>query len=1051
MYQEAYLYSTEREYALNIPGRLRIKIDILKKNPALSAAFISFLSSTPGIIMVSPNIYTAKVLIVYDPAVVTVPEIEHHINKIIRKQNSSVCTVNAATYPHKGNASTGSSKVIMADFKRKRILSPAEFAASHNVLSKETRELNYDAMKSLPSTSISDTPWHELHVQDIEKQLETHRLHGLTLQEAQRKLQEYGPNKFEEERKKSLLSIFLKQFDGFIIKLLFAASGVSLLLGQIADAVSILVIMGVEAVIGAWQGNQAEKSLESLKKVSSPTATLIRNGKRIATAASNVVPGDILSLEAGNIVPADARLIESSNLEVIESSLTGESFPISKQALNILPAETPLPDRSNMIYMGTSVVRGNAKAIVVHTGVHTQMGKIADMMNRSQSEPTPLQKDLERLGKIISLGCLGICSIITLSGVLGGQPAMQMLATGVSLAVGAIPEGLSTVLAISLAFVAQRMAKKKAIVKSTAAVEALSCTKVICTDKTGTLTKNEMTVKKIFTLDKQVKISGEGYNSNGCFSQNGCSIDAGKHEDLKMLLTTAAKCNNARISRKPGNVFDIQGDPTEAALLVAVEKSGISLSSFECFHKEHEIAFDASVKRMTSVCSDENRNFYSFSKGAVDALIQNCSRVMRNNIVEPLREEDVQQILEANDSMAENALRVIAVAYKPLGSRFVSHDDPEVEKDLIFLGLIGMMDPPRIEVKEAIKKCHKAGIKVVMITGDHKKTAESIAKSIGLLTEEGFVRTGAEIEKMSETELNQEIDRIQVFARTCPEQKLKIIKVLKRKGYIVAMTGDGINDAPALKEANIGIAMGKSGTEVTKEAATLVLMDDNFNTIVKAIEEGRTIHRNIKKFMKYVLSGNFAEVLVIFLSSILGLPAPLIPAQILMLNLVTEGIPALSLGVDPPEKDVMVEPPRDPSQTVLDKNLRHRVMTRGFATGLATLGVFSSTFFATGNVVKARTLAFASLVSGQMLHAFECSSTGSLRNKYLLPSVAISTGLMLSCIYLPALSSILGTAPIGIFEWGIVLFSMCVLGRLEDFIKDILYLARLRNKPSFGV
>ncbi|MFT9498094.1 cation-translocating P-type ATPase [Anaerosolibacter sp.] len=1022
-------------YTLNIPGRMRIKLDGLKNNQALCTYFMDTLAAVPGIHLVSANCYTGKVLIHYSPGKISNSEIIDQIQQLIDKKGKS----------------KNSEKIIRPNPQFEKVLSLDEFRKNKGVLS--DRYYHYHLEQMLPSVHHikEHAPWHNLTLCEVSERLYTNMSEGLTQKEVEKRLNQYGINAFENKKQRSLFSMFLNQFDGFIIKLLLGASGISLLLGQVADAATILVIIGLEAALGVWQEYKAEKSLDALKQISSPTAHVLREGVTIEIPAKQLVPGDIICLYTGDQVPADARLLEGNQLEVIESSLTGESYAVSKQAIDSLDANLPLGDRRNMLYMGTSVVRGNGKAVVVSTGMDTEMGKIAGMLNDVEEEKTPLQKDLNKLAKVISMGCLGICGIITLGGILGGHPLFEMLSTGVSLAVGAIPEGLTTVLTISLAFGVQRMAKKNAIVKTLPAVETLSCTKVICTDKTGTLTKNEMTVKEISTFDKAIEVSGEGYNHHGNLFLQGQVLDVSKHEDLSWMLTAAALCNNASIQETMDGQYEIKGDPTEAALLVAIEKSGISPDDFSCYTREHETPFDSETKRMTAICSDTKGDYYAFTKGAADRIIHQCSHIMIGHAVETLTQAHMDEMMNKNENLASQGLRVLGLAYRPLQYKPDSLDDPEIEENMIFLGLIGMMDPPRPEVKDAVRKCHQAGIKVVMITGDHKSTAASIAGSIDLLTKDGLVLSGEELDTMTEDELTGIIDRVQVFARTSPQQKLKIVKAFKKKGYIVAMTGDGVNDAPAVKEAHVGIAMGKNGTDVTKEASSIVLTDDNFTTIVKAIEEGRTINRNIKKFMKYVLSGNFAEVLAIFAAAVTGMPVPLIPSQILMINLVTEGIPALSLGVDPPEKDIMLEPPRDASKSVFDKPLKRRIITRGIATGLTTLGVFGGTMFLTGNLAKARTMAFANIVSCQMLHAFECSSMAITRNKYLLPSIMASTGLMLASIYLPPFAALFSMVPLNLIDWAVIILSTTVLSRIDDFFKDLLYVVHLRNRPSFGV
>ncbi|WP_083273635.1 cation-translocating P-type ATPase [Geosporobacter ferrireducens] len=1034
--QEKFVSSSSiQEYSLNIPGRMRVKIESLKNNESLCSRLIESMTKMDGIQMVTANPYTGKVLLIYDVSKCTLSQIEKMLSDSL---------TNKPGHPHKG-------KVLHPDFHAKRKLTPQEFYSNRVLLSHGYYQEGLRTFSPQLHCTGSRSTWHTLSLEVLSKQLDTNLFEGLSSMEAATRFRTYGLNQFKQKKPRSLLSMFLNQFDSFIIKLLLGASGVSLLLGQVVDAAAILVIIGLESALGVWQEYKAERSLDALKQLSTPTACVIRDGVEKKVSSTQLVPGDVILLESGNTVPADVRLIESYGIEVMEASLTGESNSVSKKVHNLNNKDLPLGDRVNMLYMGTSVIRGRGKALVVSTGMYTEMGKIAAMLNDVKAESTPLQKDLNQLAKIITWGCLGICSLITVGGVLGGHPLLEMLRTGVSLAVGAIPEGLTTVLTISLAFGVQRMAKKNAIVKTLPAVETLSCTKVICTDKTGTLTQNEMTVKEIATLDKKIEITGEGYQKKGTLLYNQNAIIASKYRDLRLLLTSGALCNNAEIEKLAGEKYEIKGDPTEAALLIAVEKSGLPLEDFSCYRREHEIPFDADVKRMTAICSDAQNHYHVFSKGAVDSILEQCSSVMMDDQVLDISQEYIDTIVSMHDNMASRALRVLALAYKPLDYKSDSLIEGGLDNQMIFLGLVGMMDPPREGVKEAIGKCHQAGIKVVMITGDHKETAAAIAKSIDLLTEDGIVLSGEELDALDADALSNEIGKVQVFARTCPEQKLKIVRAFKKKGYIVAMTGDGVNDAPAIKEAHVGIAMGKSGTDVTREASSIILTDDNFSTIVKAVEEGRTINRNIKKFVKYVLSGNFAEVLAIFLASITGMPVPLIPSQILMINLVTEGIPALSLGVDPPEKDIMQEPPRDAIHSIFDSRLKRRIITRGIATGLTTLGVFGGTLFLTGNLVRARTMAFANLVSCQMLHAFECSSMSIRRNKALLPAVAISTGLMLASIYIPSLAAVFSMGPLNIEDWLMILLSTTILSRLDDFFKDVLYVTRIRKTPSFGV
>lgn len=1044
MLQNACLKLPQKEFLLNIPGRARIKLEFLKGNLENCEILTRYLFQIPGVLLATANQHSAKVLIVYDWNKISITEIESKINDVLFKREHRNLDVDEKS-AFKG------SKVIKANFEFKKVLAPQKFVDSRNSLSSEYYNFNVKALFDGVQGIKSDKPWHTFSVIETEEKLETDIVNGLSLSEAEEKLKLFGFNELTKSKKMSVITFLLKQFDGFIIKLLLGAAGLSLLLGQVVDALTILAIIGVEAVLGTWQEYKSEKSLNSLREISATYAKVLRNGIKTEVPVQTIVPGDIITLEAGDIVPADARIIESHGLELIEASLTGETFSTYKKNIDIPLRNMPLGDRTNMVFMSTAVVKGNGKAIVVNTGMNTEMGKIAGMLGEVKIEKTPLQKDLHNLSKFISWGCLGICAVITIGGILSGSPLIEMFATGVSLAVGAIPEGLTTVLAISLAFGAQRLVKKKAIVKSLPAMETLSCTKVICTDKTGTLTKNEMTVKEIYVLDKFIKVTGEGYNSQGQLLLSDQSLRIEAHKDIKMLLTSATLCNNAEIKPVGSSNYKIKGDPTEAALIIAAAKAGLKPTEFDCYKREHEIPFDPETKKMVAICSDTEGRYFAFTKGATDIILDKCTKIMSNGSSHSITEEQKQQLHIINDNMADKALRVLALAYKPLESAPVTFQDQSIEEDMIFLGFVGIMDPPRPEVPGAIKKCLAAGIKVVMITGDHKKTAIAVAKSIGLLSQQGIVLTGSEIEEMGEPELAQIINKVDVFARTCPAQKLKIVKAFKNKGLIVAMTGDGVNDAPALKEAHIGIAMGKSGADVTKDVAAIILTDDNFNTVVKAVEEGRTINRNIKKFIKYVLAGNFAEVFTIFVASILRMPTPLIPVQILMLNLITEGIPALSLGVDPPEVDIMEEPPRNPEESIFSSKIKNRIITRGVITGLATLGIFRGTLFFTGNLMRARTMAFANLVSYQMLHAFECSSMGIKRNKYLLPSVLISSGITLASIYIPALRGVFKMAPLNLLNWSAIAVSAFVLSRIDGFLKGVIFLAKNQQKSAFIV
>lgn len=981
----------------NIPGRVRYKICQLYKNPLLAES-LTDLIALPGVLRVEANIYSATLLIVFDPTQIGEPAFRNPLAELV--QNSLVYEVQTEVYG--------------------KVASTLDSAlASRNATPEE-------------NPSEINEHWHQMPLPQIINLLNTNLKEGLSNGQAETILAQVGPNEFESKKNKSLLTLFFCQFDSFLIKLLVGAGLVSIFLGQLVDALSILAIVALEAILGVWQNYKAEKSLEALRQYSSAQAKILRDGTIQQIPTREIVPGDILFLEAGNIIPADARLIESANLEINEAALTGESVPVEKSHKINYTSRVPLADRKNMLYMGTTVVKGTAKALVVQTGGNTELGSIAKMVDECAAKLTPLQKDLNHLSRVISYGCLGICGAILLSGVIGGQPFTQMLRTGLSLAIGAIPEGLTSVLTVSLAFGVQRMAKKGAIVKELPATEVLSCADVICTDKTGTLTTGQMTVTNIYTLARNYRVTGAGYSARGHFFLNFQDLNPQENADLKKILTIGALCNNTSYTRTL-NRLEILGDPTEGALWVLAAKANLHIEDFACYKREKEIAFDSDRKRMTVICKGPDGAYSVNVKGDPSVVLQSCSNVFDGQSIKSLTPEHIAMINNAVEDMAERSLRVIGLAYKEATED--PGDDPAVETDLIFAGLVGMMDPPRSEVKAAIKKCQKAGIKIIMITGDHRKTAEAIGRQIHLLDDGGEVITGEELDSLTDDELLARIDNIAIFARTTPRQKLRLVKLLKKKGHTVVMTGDGVNDAPAIREASIGIAMGKNGTDVTRESSSIILTDDNFTTILNAIEEGRGISSNIKKFMRFVLSGNIGEVVAIFIASILGLPTPLMPGQILMVNLITEGIPALSLGVDAPERNTLDGPPRDARKSIMDENVLGQTLSRGMMIGLSTLSLFTGTYLATDDVIKSRTLAYANLVANQMFHVFDCRNASLSENKYIIPAVLTSSLILLGSIYIPSFCGIFGTCQMGVVDWLAVLFMSAFIGRL-DYIKE---------------
>jgi len=880
-----------------------------------------------------------------------------------------------------------------------------------------------------------NSTWHALEDTEVCARCRTNPADGLATAEAKRRQQEYGANELTEKEAVSPLVLFLSQFKDFMVLVLAGAAVLSGILGEIADTVAILAIIVLNAVLGFVQEYRAEKSIAALKKMAAPTAKAVRDGTVGEIEARDLVPGDIVLLEAGDRVPADARLIEAAALNVDESMLTGESSASRKHALPLLDGELSIGDRKNMVYMGTNVTDGRGRAVVVATGMKTEMGRIADLIQAVEEEMTPLQQRLEQLGKWLVYGCILVCLIVVGTGLLRGEPLLTMVLAGVSLAVAAIPEGLPAIVTVALAVGVQRMIKRKALVRKLPAVETLGCTNVICSDKTGTLTENKMTVRKIYTGGKLYYVSGVGYLPQGTFTLGEDTIDPQKARPLLKTLEYGALCNNAalQVEAADGGAYEhwgILGDPTEGSLLVAAGKAGIRPDDLQTrYPRQLEIPFDSTRKRMSVACADGERDQIVCVKGAPDLVLDLCRELLTEDGSRPLSAADRREILTANENMAKEALRVLAVAGKRI-SKLAPDTAPEaVESELVFYGLAGMIDPPRLEVKKAVTRCREAGIGVVMITGDHPTTASAIAREIELLDTGGAVLTGMELEKIPDGELQERVARTTVFARVSPHHKLRIVKALEANGQVVAMTGDGVNDAPAVKEAGIGIAMGVTGTDVTKEASAMVLLDDNFATIVAAVEEGRAIYANIRKFIRYLLSCNTGEVLTMFLAALLRLPLPLLPIQILWVNLVTDGLPALALGVDPAGRDIMREPPRGSGESVFARGLSRKILTRGIFISCATLGVFAYTL-ATGDLGKARTLAFATLIMAQLFHVFDCRSEhqfiwqlGLFGNTYLVAAVAISEMLLLAAVYVPFLQTVFATVPLVAADWLLVVLA----------------------------
>ncbi|GAE24189.1 cation-transporting ATPase [Halalkalibacter wakoensis JCM 9140] len=880
--------------------------------------------------------------------------------------------------------------------------------------------------------------WYKLEEEEVTSSIGTSMEKGLTEKEAEKRMKKYGANKLDEGKRPSALFVFLGQFKDFMVLVLLAATLISGLLGEYIDAITIMVIVLLNGILGFVQERKAEKSLDALKELSAPQMQVLRNGEWKKVLSAEVVPGDIIKVSSGDRIGADLRLLQTNGLRIEESSLTGESVPVQKQHQSLNGLDVELGDQTNMAFMGTLVTQGSGIGVVVATGMKTEMGKIAHLLQSTTTLITPLQRRLEQLGKILIAVALVLTALVVIIGVIQGHDVYTMILSGVSLAVAAIPEGLPAIVTVALALGVQRMIKRKAIVRKLPAVETLGCASVICSDKTGTLTQNKMTVTHAWSEGKLWEISGGGYEPEGTFTQNGKKIDPNKERKLQQLVSYGWLCNNANLIektvkqgmlRKHTTEYVMDGDPTEGALVVAAMKAGYTKEGLEKhFQRVTEFPFDSARKMMSVIVKDARGRSFIITKGAPDVVLGQCTKIAYGSNEEALTSKRKEEVEAAVDQLAGRALRTIAIAYRPLGAQEVCKQPFEAERGLTFIGLQGMIDPPRPEVKDSIAECRQAGIKTVMITGDHKVTASAIASQLGILTKHGKVLDGQMLTQLSVAELEEIVDDVDVYARVSPEHKLKIVKALQAKGHIVAMTGDGVNDAPAIKAANIGIAMGITGTDVAKEASSLILSDDNFATIKAAIKEGRNIYENIRKFIRYMMASNVGEILVMLFAMMLGMPLPLVAIQILWINLVTDGLPAMALGMDQAEGDVMKRAPRSPNEGVFARGLTWKILSRGFMIGVVTLVAFWVTLQADPNdLTRAQTVAFVTLVMAQLIHVFDCRSEYSVyhrnpfENKYLVGAVLISTLLMLAVIYYPPLQTVFHTVALTGYEWLLVL------------------------------
>jgi P-type Ca2+ transporter type 2C len=938
---------------------------------------------------------------------------------------------------------------------------------------------------TIPASKTGEHSWHALGLDDVLKHLDTFGESGLSDEEATRRLEVYGLNQLAERPPTTFWQMLLEQFKNFIVILLIVASVISAILGDYVEAAAILAIVILNATLGVVQDRRAEQALAALKKLSAPDANVIRSGSRKVVASTKVVPGDVVLLEAGNYVPADVRLLEAINLRVEEAALTGESVPVQKDATMRLQADIPIGDRKNTAFMGTLINYGRGKGVVVSTGMHTQIGLIAEMLQSVEEEETPLQRRLDQLGKALGIGALVICGLVFLVGMLRGHEILDMFMIAVSLAIAAVPEGLPAVVTISLALGMQEMIRRHALIRKLSSVETLGSTTVICSDKTGTLTQNEMTVTQMWVDGQFINVTGSGYSPQGEFLIDSQVVSLENYPAARTTLWIAALNNDAGLevsgSSDGKETYRMVGDPTEGALIVAAAKAGATCTDLNsAYPRVQEVPFDSVRKRMSTIHKivapepedispfqdEQKQEWHAITvKGAPDVVLELCSFYQSiDNQVLLLEDERRMQILTANDRMTQNALRVLGMAYR------LSPDMPDVsnpdalEQGLVFGGLVGMIDPPRNEVSPALKLAKKAGIRTIMITGDYANTARAIAESIGLLRPGHQVLTGPEMNLMDDAILQKEVERTDVFARVSPEHKMRIVEALRANNEVVAMTGDGVNDAPSIKRADIGVAMGITGTDVAKESADMVLTDDNYASIVAAVEQGRVIYDNIRKFVFFLLSSNVAEIMIIFLATLAGLPTPLTAIQLLWLNLLTDGAPALALAMEKGDADIMRRKPRPTNEPIINKSMGFGIVVQTFTQTGATLAAFClgllwhlQQSMPEGanpliylfqydwrgiDVQTAETMAFVTLSLCELFRAYTVRSErlsifsiGVFSNRYMQYAVGLSIFLMLLVINLPFLQPIFNTHFMSLNEWVIVIGLALIPAVSEEITK----------------
>jgi len=900
--------------------------------------------------------------------------------------------------------------------------------------------------------------WHTLSAEEIFKQLNTSE-RGLTTAEVEKRLQTYGANELEEEKKTLKWALLVRQLKSPLVGVLVAAALISFFVGKYIDMTVIVVVIALNTAIGFFQEYKAESALQALKTMAAPEAEVIRDCPEtggcleMRVKTREIVPGDVIDLDAGAKVPADARVFEAVNLEIDESMLTGESTPV-KKTVDTLKKDLAVADRTNMAFSGTIVTRGRGKAVVVSTGMKTEIGKIAKLIKETEKAATPIQKQTVDLSRKLGMFALLASGLILIISLLRGFEFLEAFLFVLAAAVSAIPEGLPVVITITLAIGVHRMAKRNAIIRKLQAVDTLGSATAICTDKTGTLTTNQMTTQQIFVNNKMVKVTGAGYAPEGHFEVDGNPIDATKDESLSFLLKTAALCNDARLRRHKldgKQLWEIYGDPTEGALVVAAAKASFQKDDLEDkYPRVDEIPFDPKYRYMATFHKISMERLHVYVKGAPETILERCSQTLEDGRTKRLTPQKKEEILKVGTQMASEALRVLAIAYELIDAKELEDVKSGIQRGrakLVFVGLAGMIDPPRPEAKSAVQLCKKAGIKVIMATGDHKLTAEAIAEEIGILGASSRVLTGTDLDGMSDDELDAVINDAAVFARVSPTHKYQIVESLRRKGHIVAMTGDGVNDAPALKAAEIGVSMGITGTDVTKETADMVLTDDNFASIVNAVEEGRVVFENIRKVVKYLISTNTGEIITIIAALILlpGVPLIFTPVQILWVNLVTDGLLDKFLAMEPKEKGVMDQPPRKPKEKIINRDTMLNIVYVGIFMAVGTLWLFTSGY-SNGGLQRAQTLAFTTIAMFQVFNALNCRSRttsmfkiGLTTNKYLLIGIVASVSLQVMATLLPPLQTALGTTALSIWDWLIIVLvssSVFIADEIRKFVRS---------------